>query len=88
MVGAEGFEPPTHWSQTSCATRLRYAPIRMPFQLSETAFKRWGERRGSNPRQLESQSRALPTELRPPLCCYKSNREWRARQDSNLLPSA
>ena len=26
MVGAEGFEPPTLWSQTRCATRLRYAP--------------------------------------------------------------
>src|SRR5690606_40379107 len=28
MVGAEGFEPPNLWSQTRCATRLRYAPIR------------------------------------------------------------
>src|SRR6476646_3721140 len=28
MVGAEGFEPPTLWSQTRCATRLRYAPTR------------------------------------------------------------
>ena len=27
----------------------------------------WGERRGSNPRQPESQSGTLPTELRPPL---------------------
>ena len=27
----------------------------------------WGERRGLNPRPLESQSRALPAELRPPL---------------------
>ncbi len=26
----------------------------------------WGERRGLNPRQPESQSGALPTELRPP----------------------
>ena len=26
----------------------------------------WGERRGSNPRHQESQSCALPTELRPP----------------------
>ena len=30
----------------------------------------WGDRWGSNPRQLESQSRALPTELRPPLKDY------------------
>ena len=28
--------------------------------------KKWGERRDLNPRPLESQSRALPTELRPP----------------------
>ena len=27
---------------------------------------KWGGRRGSNPRQQESQSWALPTELRPP----------------------
>ena len=26
MVGAKGFEPSTLWSQTRCATRLRYAP--------------------------------------------------------------
>ena len=26
MVGARGFEPPALWSQTRCATRLRYAP--------------------------------------------------------------
>ncbi len=26
VVGAEGFEPPTLWSQTRCAARLRYAP--------------------------------------------------------------
>ena len=26
MVGVEGFEPPTTWSQTRCATRLRYTP--------------------------------------------------------------
>ena len=31
-------------------------------------FRIWGGRRGSNPRQRESQSRALPTELRPPYC--------------------
>src|SRR5690242_7501386 len=28
VIGAEGFEPPTLWSQTRCATRLRYAPTR------------------------------------------------------------
>lgn len=27
LVGERGFEPPTHWSQTSCATKLRYTPI-------------------------------------------------------------
>ena len=26
VVGAAGFELATYWSQTSCATRLRYAP--------------------------------------------------------------
>jgi len=32
----------------------------------EKAVELWGDRRGSNPRQLEPQSSALPTELRPP----------------------
>ena len=27
MVGVERFELPTPWSQTRCATRLRYTPI-------------------------------------------------------------
>ena len=54
MVGAVGFEPTTPWSQTRCATKLRHAP-------------NWGEWWGSNPRQPESQSGALPTELHPPL---------------------
>ncbi len=26
MVGMEGFEPPTPWSQAKCATKLRYIP--------------------------------------------------------------
>ena len=26
VVGVEGFEPPALWSQTRCATRLRYTP--------------------------------------------------------------
>ena len=29
MVGAKGFEPSTLWSQTRCATRLRYAPTQV-----------------------------------------------------------
>ena len=29
VVGAEGFEPPTPCSQSRCATRLRYAPIKL-----------------------------------------------------------
>src|SRR5512146_1683518 len=31
MVGARGFEPPTPWSRTKCATRLRYAPTRIVY---------------------------------------------------------
>ena len=37
----------------------------------------WGGRRDSNPRQLESQSRTLPTELRPPLILLKPARKNR-----------
>ncbi len=38
MVGEEGFEPPTLWSQTRCATKLRYSPERCVYYspFSET----------------------------------------------------
>src|ERR1700747_3671211 len=43
MVGAEGFEPPTLWSQTRCATRLRYAPTPLVYRIkSVQALKRCG----------------------------------------------
>ena len=29
MVGEKGFEPSTLWLQTSCATRLRYTPMKL-----------------------------------------------------------
>ena len=29
MVGVQGFEPWTPWSQTRCATRLRYTPNKL-----------------------------------------------------------
>ena len=48
-VGVRGFEPPTTWSQTRCATRLRYTPTvvrtgqrvdytRRPFALTAVAW--------------------------------------------------
>ena len=33
VVGEEGFEPPTLWSQTRCATKLRYSPRRFVWFL-------------------------------------------------------
>ena len=32
FVGVTGFEPATPWSQTRCATGLRYTPNAIPFQ--------------------------------------------------------
>src|SRR4051794_14030463 len=40
MVGARGFEPPTPWSRTRCATRLRYAPTVCAIVLDSTRRKR------------------------------------------------
>jgi hypothetical protein len=31
VVGVAGFELATYWSQTSCATRLRYTPTKAQF---------------------------------------------------------
>ena len=53
-VGRVGIEPTTYWLRVNCSTNWANGP------------KKWGEWRGSNPRQPESQSGALPTELRPP----------------------
>ena len=39
LVEVEGLEPPAPWSQTKCATKLRY-----------TSIKNWRRRRDSNPR--------------------------------------
>ena len=39
MVGETGFEPATLWSQTRCATRLRYSPT------LEDAYHRLGDKK-------------------------------------------
>ena len=54
MAGMAGFEPTHTTVKVWCLTAWRH-----PNFL-------WGERWGSNPRQPEPQSGALPTELRPP----------------------
>ncbi len=35
LVGKTGFEPATPWSQTRCATGLRYFPIPLSDKVSE-----------------------------------------------------
>jgi hypothetical protein len=51
MVGARGFEPPTPWSRTRCATRLRYAPNaccgEMSMKVLSVRLKRAGGLAGS-----------------------------------------
>ena len=50
VVGAERFELPTLWSQTRCATRLRYAPTYRRTDILE-------ERRNHTLKTNNSQSR-------------------------------
>ena len=38
VVGKTGFEPATPWSQTRCATGLRYFPIRHITEASQKNF--------------------------------------------------
>ena len=45
MVGARGFEPPTPDTPCQCATRLRYAPIKIMEGWSYGTLKYWGLRR-------------------------------------------
>ena len=58
MVGARGFEPPTPWSRTRCATRLRYAPNVMlsGYRCSLNATR--GPREGSLNRSTDTRSLA------------------------------
>ena len=51
MVGVQGFEPWTPWSQTRCATRLRYTP------------KNWCPHHDSNTAPTAYKAVALPDEL-------------------------
>ena len=39
LVGAAGFEPATLWSQTRCATRLRYAPIACFYSVYRSIYQ-------------------------------------------------
>ena len=48
LVGERGFEPPTHWSQTSCATKLRYSPFLLLFDFFVQS-KLWCEGGDLNP---------------------------------------
>ena len=47
LVGERGFEPPTHWSQTSCATKLRYSPMYCFFEFLVQLIKSRGARGGT-----------------------------------------
>ena len=46
LVGAVGFEPTTLWSQTRCATRLRYAPTGLLICWSAAIDKPYQQRIG------------------------------------------
>ena len=85
--------PYSRWTQTKCATKLRYSPIHRKKEMvrkerlelsrrealepkssvstNSTTSAKWGGRWDLNPRQPESQSGALPTELRPPFANCK-----------------
>ncbi len=55
LVGAIGFEPTTLWSQTRCATRLRYTPINRFYphkQLRLEGMPFLSETLGNNPRHI------------------------------------
>ena len=65
LVGARGFEPPTSWSQTRRATRLRYAPCLLINPLGRLLQARGARaRRASRPARARAsggRGRAAPT---------------------------
>ena len=91
LVGMAGFEPATPWSQTRCATGLRYMPDKTVVSPTgvEPVFtdrksvvlttRRW--RRRHFTRAL---GRSLP--LARPCTCQKRLVEWRAKSVSDSRP--
>ncbi len=69
----------------SSEVALRTTPS-LSLAFDVTSLNKWGDRRGSNPRQPEPQSGALPTELRPPFeledifRAYFTNRQAELKQ--------
>ncbi len=72
-----------HWNLNPACLPIPPLPLTvLPRSTQNTVFFRppetpgqplnWGGRRGSNPRPPESQSGALPTELRPPVTVRKT----------------
>ncbi len=92
MVGVERFELPTLWSQTRCATRLRYTPNKLVQTkglepLWESRMRRLGrlpyhclqnlvDRRGIEPRPQACKAHVLPLSL-------SAHKTWCPRRDSN-----
>ena len=64
LVEVEGLEPPAPWSQTTCATKLRYTSKYklVKYFLLNSFWQGW---RDSNPRRTVLETDALPTELHP-----------------------
>ena len=61
VAGVAGFEPATIGLEGRCSIQLSYTPNAVRLNS-----ERWGDRRVLNPLPPESQSGALPVELRPP----------------------
>jgi len=79
MVGARGFEPPTLWSQTRCATRLRYAPEsrcnEMEGGCKRFSLLRNGMRRCPPRQRRQAQVHSSVHPLRTTRCCVRPVRQ-------------
>ena len=80
MVGVERFELPTHCSQSSCATRLRYTPKPVNLSMLRT------ESVSVNPYTSKSNSNCSQNLKRPPYCVVALE-IWRARRDYSGHPA-
>ena len=79
FVRPDGFEPPTLWFEARCSIQLSYGRLirlsgfvqgKKGFDLGGNGSPLWGERRDSNPQQLESQSRDLPLIYAHHITCF------------------
>ena len=84
VVGEEGFEPPTLWSQTRCATKLRYSPTMFRLTRPRSLIKDNLNNGVANEAWTRDNRNHNPGLYQ---LSYSHHYKWSVKRDSNPRPS-